>query len=100
MFYSARWTARLIVATPLPLPHFIAESLLYDLETVVHHIAWSQQSGDVESQQGHYVTFVRTADDEWAHYNDSSVSIVSADKVLTSDAYMLSYAKRGVVGVA
>ena len=35
-----------------------------------------------------------------AHYHDSSVSIVSADKVLTSDAYMLSYAKRGVVGVA
>ena len=65
---------------------------------MVHHIAWSQQSGDVESQQGHYVTFVRTADDEWAHYNDSSVSIVSADKVLTSDAYILSYAKRGVVG--
>ena len=43
---------------------------------------------------------VRPADDEMAHYHDSSVSIVSADKVLTSDAYMLSYAKRGVVGVA
>ena len=41
---------------------------------------------------------VRPADDEMAHYHDSSVSIVSADKVLTSDAYILSYAKRGVVG--
>ena len=66
----------------------------------MHHVAWSQQSGDVESQQGHYVTFVRTAADQWAHYNDSSVTIVSADKVLTSNAYILSYTKRGATGVA
>ncbi|CAN0501095.1 unnamed protein product, partial [Scytosiphon promiscuus] len=86
--------------TFVSISHFPTEPLLYDLKTVVHHISWSHQSGDVESQQGHYVTFVRTADDEWAHYNDSSVSIVSADKVLTSDVYLMSYAKRPVVGAA
>eukprot|EP00904_Undaria_pinnatifida_P006784 jgi/Undpi1/3235/HiC_scaffold_15.g06609.m1 len=75
------------------------ESIIYDLQAVVHHIAWSGQPGDVESQGGHYVAFVRNPNDEWFLYDDFKVTHVSADKVFTSGAYVLSYVKRSVASV-
>ncbi|CAM9347507.1 unnamed protein product, partial [Laminaria digitata] len=61
------------------------------LQTVVHHI------GSVH--RGHLIVFVRGTADEWYRYNDANVTAVSANNVLTSGAYILSYAKRCGAGV-
>ena len=101
-FSSALASTTFTAAKPLPLfaPRFTTVPIMYDLEEVMHHSSWSQQSGDLETQGGHCVTFVRTGDDKWINYNDRSVSIVSADKVLTPDAHILMYTKRGMASNA
>ena len=63
-----------------------AVSIKYDLDAAVHHVG--------TAHHGHYVVFVRDADDTWSRYNDTAVTTVTAEKVLTSGAYLLSYTNR------
>ncbi|CAN0415121.1 unnamed protein product [Laminaria digitata] len=69
-----------------------APPVVYDLQGVVHH------SGTAHA--GHYVAFVRGADDAWCLHNDAKVTSATEADALTSGAYVLNYAKRRGAGVA
>ena len=59
----------------------------YDLYGVCNHI------GGVMG--GHYTAFVRNSEDQWLHYNDSSVEILpSSQNIITPMAYCLFYRKK------
>lgn len=62
--------------------------LKYDLYAVVVHIGYSATSG-------HYFCYVRSAPDTWHKLDDSKVTVVSADSVLSQEAYILFYAQQG-----
>ncbi|CAL5355762.1 unnamed protein product [Camellia sinensis] len=62
--------------------------LKYDLYAIVVHIGFSSTSG-------HYYSFVRSAPDAWFRLDDSKVVRVREDYVLSQEAYILFYAKRG-----
>lgn len=81
---------------PLRRPHlhrtFATDPLLYDLEAVVHHLG--------TPHGGHYIAFIRDTAGNWYRFNDAKVTAATSDQVLTSGAYVLSYAKRRGAGVA
>jgi ubiquitin carboxyl-terminal hydrolase 8 len=59
----------------------------YDLYGVCNHI------GGVMG--GHYTAFVRNSENQWLHYNDSNVEILSSsNSVVTPMAYCLFYRKK------
>lgn len=60
----------------------------YDLYAVIVHIGFSYCSG-------HYYSFIRSAPNEWYKFDDSKVVRVREDYVLSQEAYVLFYAKRG-----
>ena len=60
----------------------------YDLYAVVVHTGFSSTSG-------HYFCFVRTAPDTWHMLDDSMVTMVSEETVLSQEAYILFYARQG-----
>ncbi|KEH25397.1 putative ubiquitinyl hydrolase 1 [Medicago truncatula] len=60
----------------------------YDLYAVVVHTGFSSTSG-------HYFSFVRTAPDTWHKLDDSMVTMVSEETVLSQEAYILFYARQG-----
>ena len=60
----------------------------YDLYAVVVHTGFSSTSG-------HYFCFVRTAPDTWHKLDDSMVTKVSEETVLSQEAYILFYARQG-----
>jgi len=63
------------------------QSYKYDLYGVCNHI------GGVMG--GHYTAFVRNSENQWLHYNDSNVEILSsANSVITPMAYCLFYRKK------
>ena len=63
------------------------DSYVYDLYGVCNH------SGS--SLGGHYTSFVKNANENWYHYNDSDVSLVTnAQHIVTSKAYCFFYRKR------
>ncbi|KAK7407160.1 hypothetical protein VNO78_08839 [Psophocarpus tetragonolobus] len=62
--------------------------LKYDLYAIVVHTGFSSTSG-------HYFCFVRSAPDTWHKLDDSMVTKVSADSVLSQEAYILFYAQHG-----
>ncbi|XP_027348084.1 ubiquitin carboxyl-terminal hydrolase 21-like [Abrus precatorius] len=62
--------------------------LKYDLYAVVVHVGPSYNSG-------HYFCFVRSAPDMWHKMNDSKVKCVPSDVVLSQEAYILFYARKG-----
>ncbi|MED6137801.1 hypothetical protein PIB30_068421 [Stylosanthes scabra] len=62
--------------------------LKYDLYAVVVHIGFSSTSG-------HYFSFVRSAPDTWHKLDDSKVTVVSEESVLSEEAYILFYARQG-----
>ncbi|XP_060207600.1 ubiquitin carboxyl-terminal hydrolase 20-like [Lycium barbarum] len=64
------------------------EELKYDLYAVIVHIGFSYSSG-------HYYSFIRSAPNEWYKFDDSKVVRVREDYVLSQEAYVLFYAKRG-----
>lgn len=64
------------------------EEMKYDLYAVIVHIGFSYCSG-------HYYTFIRSAPNEWYKFDDSKVVRVREDVVLSQEAYVLFYAKRG-----
>ena len=43
---------------------------------------------------GHYTSFVKNASDEWVHYNDSNVSIIKKEEIITPSVYCLFYRKK------
>ena len=63
------------------------QSYKYDLYGVCNHI------GGVMG--GHYTAFVRNSENQWLHYNDSNVEILSTpNSVITPMAYCLFYRKK------
>ncbi|XP_028802810.1 ubiquitin carboxyl-terminal hydrolase 20 isoform X2 [Neltuma alba] len=64
------------------------EALRYDLYAIVVHVGLSSTSG-------HYFCFVRTAPDLWYRLDDSKVTRVAGDFVLSQEAYILLYARQG-----
>jgi len=60
---------------------------VYDLYGVCNHM------GNVMG--GHYTAFVRNANNEWVHYNDTSVEIImNPNMIITPSAYCLFYRKK------
>ncbi|KAF1861686.1 hypothetical protein Lal_00026101 [Lupinus albus] len=64
------------------------EPMKYDLYAVVVHAGISATSG-------HYFCYVRSAPDIWNKLDDSQVTRVSTDSVLSQEAYILFYAQQG-----
>ena len=65
-----------------------SQSYKYDLYGICNHI------GGVMG--GHYTSFIRNSEDQWLHYNDSSVEIVpEGTNIVTPMAYCLFYRKSG-----
>ncbi|KAH7514420.1 hypothetical protein FEM48_Zijuj11G0087800 [Ziziphus jujuba var. spinosa] len=67
--------------------------LKYDLYAVVVHVGFSSTSG-------HYFCFVRSSPDAWYRLDDSKVTRVREEFVLSQDAYILFYAKCGTPWVS
>ncbi|KAM0015676.1 putative ubiquitinyl hydrolase 1 [Helianthus debilis subsp. tardiflorus] len=64
--------------------------LKYELYAVVVHTAFT-------SSCGHYYCYVRSAPNTWYKFDDSKVTSVSEELVLSSEAYILFYAKQGTL---
>lgn len=62
--------------------------LKYELYAIVVHIGFSSTSG-------HYFCFVRSAPETWHMLDDSKVTSVQEEFVLSQEAYILFYAKQG-----
>lgn len=62
--------------------------LIYDLIAVDNHM------GGLGG--GHYTAYAKNfVDSKWYHYNDSNVSPVSPENIVSSNAYLLFYKRRG-----
>lgn len=59
---------------------------VYDLYGVVNHMGGSGG--------GHYISYVKNEDGNWYKFNDSIVSTMSPDNIVSADAYCLFYQKR------
>ena len=59
---------------------------LYELTGVVVHHGHSVHSG-------HYIAFVKAPNKQWLEMNDSTVSVVSVNRVLAAQAYLLFYSR-------
>jgi len=64
------------------------ETYIYDLYGVCNH------SGGVLG--GHYTAFVKNADGEWYLFNDTSVTRVDPEQIISSKAYCLFYRKKQI----
>ncbi|KAG6577706.1 Ubiquitin carboxyl-terminal hydrolase 21, partial [Cucurbita argyrosperma subsp. sororia] len=62
--------------------------LKYELYAIVEHTGFSSTSG-------HYFSFVRSSPDTWHRMDDSMVTPVSEDYVLSREAYILLYKRKG-----
>ncbi|KAF3449441.1 hypothetical protein FNV43_RR10169 [Rhamnella rubrinervis] len=62
--------------------------LKYDLYAVVVHDGFSSTSG-------HYFSIVRSSPDTWYRFDDSKVTRVWEESVLSQEAYILFYARHG-----
>jgi ubiquitin carboxyl-terminal hydrolase 8 len=66
------------------------DSYVYDLYGVCNH------GGSVHG--GHYTSFVKNANEQWYHYNDTSVSKVSIlSQIVSPKAYCFFYRKRLII---
>ena len=66
------------------------DSYVYDLYGVCNH------GGSVHG--GHYTSFVKNANEQWYHYNDTSVSKVSLlSQIVSPKAYCFFYRKRLII---
>jgi len=65
------------------------ESYVYDLYGICNH------SGNVHG--GHYTAFIKNANDEWYHFNDTLVNKVNdKNELITPKAYCLFYRKKTI----
>lgn len=62
------------------------QSYIYDLYGVANH------TGNIEG--GHYTSFVKTADNQWIHFNDSNLSKIGESNIVTNMSYCLFYRKK------
>jgi len=62
------------------------ESYVYDLYGVCNHIGGSLG--------GHYTAFIKNANGKWYHYNDTLVSEVLENQIISQNAYCFFYRKR------
>jgi ubiquitin C-terminal hydrolase len=92
-FNSANQKKQILVDFPLEgldLSKYIIgynkDSYIYDLYGVCNH------SGSVLG--GHYTAFIKNANGNWYHYNDTNISQVSENQVITQKAYCFFYRKR------
>ena len=66
------------------------KTYMYDLYGVCNH------GGSVHG--GHYTSFVKNANEQWYHYNDTSVSKVSLlSQIVSPKAYCFFYRKRLII---
>ncbi|KAK6275149.1 hypothetical protein POUND7_004858 [Theobroma cacao] len=65
------------------------EELKYQLYAVVKHSGFTPTSG-------HYVSYIRSSPNTWHKLNDSRVTRVEEEVVLSQEAYILFYARRGI----
>ncbi|KAE8699910.1 Ubiquitin carboxyl-terminal hydrolase 21 [Hibiscus syriacus] len=65
------------------------EELIYQLYAVVKHLGFRPTSG-------HYVCYIRSFPDTWHQMNDSRVTHVEEEAVLSQEAYILLYATKGI----
>ncbi|GMI63903.1 hypothetical protein HRI_000059600 [Hibiscus trionum] len=65
------------------------EELKYQLYAVVKHSGFRPTSG-------HYVCYIRSSPDTWHNFNDSTVTSVEEEEVLSEEAYILFYAREGI----
>ena len=61
------------------------ESYIYELFGVCNH------SGGCHG--GHYTAFVKNANNKWYHFNDTSVSEVNENNIITNKGYCYFYRK-------
>jgi ubiquitin carboxyl-terminal hydrolase 8 len=64
------------------------ETFIYDLYGVCNH------GGSVLG--GHYTSFVKNANGKWYHYNDTLVTEVTEDQIVSPKAYCFFYRKRAI----
>ncbi|BFG31021.1 hypothetical protein CerSpe_172950 [Prunus speciosa] len=62
--------------------------LKYELYAIVEHVGFSSTSG-------HYFCFIRSSPDTWHRLDDSKVTRVQEEFVLSQEAYILFYARQG-----
>lgn len=67
--------------------------LKYHLYAIVEHMGSSPTCG-------HYFSYIRSSPDTWHRLNDSRVTRVEEEFVLSQDAYILFYAKQGTEWVS
>ena len=65
------------------------ETYIYDLFGVTNH------SGGCLG--GHYTSFVKNANNNWYHFNDTNVSQISENNLVTNKAYCLFYIKKSII---
>ncbi|TYG79856.1 hypothetical protein ES288_D02G170800v1 [Gossypium darwinii] len=65
------------------------EELRYQLFAVAKHSGFRPTSG-------HYVCYIRSSPNMWHKMNDSRVTCVEEEAVLSQEAYILLYAKQGI----
>ncbi|TYH84097.1 hypothetical protein ES332_D02G175400v1 [Gossypium tomentosum] len=68
---------------------FEMEELRYQLFAVAKHSGFRPTSG-------HYVCYIRSSPNMWHKMNDSRVTCVEEEAVLSQEAYILLYAKQGI----
>ncbi|XVF13629.1 hypothetical protein REPUB_Repub08aG0224000 [Reevesia pubescens] len=66
-----------------------SEELKYQLYAVVKHSGFRPTSG-------HYICYIRSFPDTWHKLNDSRVTSVEEEAVLSQEAYILFYARQGI----
>lgn len=64
------------------------ETYIYDLFGVTNH------SGSCLG--GHYTSFVKNANNNWYHFNDTHISQIDEKKLITNKAYCLFYIKKSL----
>ena len=66
-----------------------SEKFIYDLYAVCNH------SGGVLG--GHYTSFIKTSNDKWYHFNDTSVSEIGVEQqIISPKAYCFFYRKKTI----
>lgn len=65
------------------------EKYIYDLFGITNH------SGGCLG--GHYTSFVKNANNKWYHFNDTNVSEISENDLITNKAYCLFYIKKSII---
>ena len=43
---------------------------------------------------GHYTSYVKNANNKWYHFNDTNVTEINSDKLITSKAYCYFFIKK------